>query len=366
MKTGFVWHERYMWHDNGSAVVGIPSAGRLQPDTHVENAETKRRLKNLLDGYGITPQLLALEAEPVEMETLSRVHTREHIERVRALSAGAGGDSGEFAIAGPGSYEIALLSAGGVLRAMRAVLDGECDNAYALCRPPGHHAEPNRSMGFCLFNNTAVAIEQLRAEGKVRRVAVVDWDVHHGNGTEEAFIENPDVLTISLHQDGLYPCNRGGSEVIGGKGAEGCNLNVPLPAGCGRGAYQYAFEQLVIPALQTFRPELIVINCGYDASGFDPMGRMALSSASFAWMAEQLLEQARELCGGRLVAVHEGGYSAAYVPFCGAAVIQVLSGIQPAIEDPLMEVLEWQPAQALSADQRSCIDAIRQLHPLFM
>ncbi|KGE67604.1 MULTISPECIES: class II histone deacetylase [Pseudomonas] len=365
MKTGFVWHERYMWHDNGSAAVVVPTQGQYQPDVHLENPETKRRLKNLLDGYGITRQLLDLEPEPVSLETLSRVHSPAYIAKVRALSSGTGGSAGEFALVGPGSYEIALLSAGGALCAMRAVLDGECRNAYALCRPPGHHAEPEQGMGFCLFNNVAVAIEQVRAEGRVKRVAVIDWDVHHGNGAEAIFFDNPDVLTISVHQEGLYPLGRGGSEVTGGERAPGSNLNIPLPAGAGSGAYQYAFEQLVIQALQGFRPELIVIACGFDAAGLDPMGRMQLSSSSFRWMTEQLLAQAEQLCGGRLVAIHEGGYSASYVPFCGAAVIEALSGIQSGLVDPVGFVLDAQPGQVLNADQRQRVDAIRGEHPLF-
>ena len=191
MSTGFVWHERCMWHDPGPVAGVSPAAGAFQPGLFVENAETKRRLKNLLDAYEVTPQLQPLDVEAASDEMLLRFHTRPYLDRVRELSEGVGGDAGETALVGPGSDGIARLAAGGVYSAISAVLKAEVSNAYSLCRPPGHHAERDRGRGFCLYNNIGVAILEAKARGLVDRVAVVDWDVHHGNGTQQAFYESP-------------------------------------------------------------------------------------------------------------------------------------------------------------------------------
>ncbi len=334
MSTGFVWHERCMWHDPGPVTGVSPAAGAFQPGMFVENAETKRRLKNLLDAYEVTPQLQGLELEAASDEMLLRFHTEPYLATVRALSEGIGGDAGETALVGPGSDGIARLSAGGVFAAIKAVLAGEVSNAYSLCRPPGHHAERDRGRGFCLYNNIGVAILEARAQKLVERVAVVDWDVHHGNGTQQAFYDSADVLTISLHQEMLYPVNSGNLEEQGEGPGLGFNINVPLPAGCGGGAYQHAMNEVVEPALRTFQPDLIVVACGYDAAYFDPLSHMLLISSHYRSMTQQMMRLADELCGGRLAFSHEGGYSEFYVPFCGAAVIETLAGINSGIADP--------------------------------
>jgi len=334
MSTGFVWHERCMWHDPGPVSGVTPATGAFQPGMFVENAETKRRLKNLLDAYDLTPQLQSLDAEPATDEMLLRFHTAPYVQSVAELSAGGGGDAGETALVGPGSDGIARLSAGGVYAAIGAVLTGEVSNAYSLCRPPGHHAERDQGRGFCLYNNIAVAILEAQAQQLVERVAVVDWDVHHGNGTQQAFYDSADVLTLSLHQEMLYPVNLGNLEEQGEGPGLGFNINVPLPAGCGGGAYEYAMQQVVEPALRAFKPDLIVVACGYDAAYFDPLSHMLLISSHYRAMTQRVMRLADELCGGRLAFSHEGGYSEFYVPFCGAAVIETLAGINSEIVDP--------------------------------
>ena len=262
------------------------------------------------------------------------MHPEEYLERIKELSSGHGGDAGSEAPFGNGSYEIAQLAAGGTIAAIDAVLDGTVDNAYALVRPPGHHALADLGMGFCIFANVAVGIRHAQATRGVGRVAVVDWDVHHGNGTQAIFWEDPTVLAISLHQDGLYPARSGLLEQVGEAAGTGTTLNVPLPAGSGTGAYLAALDQVVVPALEAFDPELIVIACGFDAGALDPLGRMLLPAAAFGAMTERLLDAADRICGGRLVASHEGGYSAGHVPFCGLAVIEALSGLSAGIDDP--------------------------------
>jgi acetoin utilization deacetylase AcuC-like enzyme len=361
MRTGLVWHERYMWHDTGSAAGPLPAGGWLEPETHVENPATKRRLKNLLDVSGLGEQLVSLSPRPATVEELCRFHTPEYVEHIRRLSESEGGDAGGLTPFGSGSYEIARLAAGGAIVAIDAVLDGPVDNVYALVRPPGHHAVADAGMGFCLFGNVAVAVLNARHARGVERVAVVDWDVHHGNGTESAFYDDPAVLTISIHQDSCFPPGSGGVENVGDGAGEGFNINVPLPPGSGDGAYLATFERVVLPALRSFRPELVVVASGFDASGMDPLGRMLLHSNSYRWMTRQLLDIASETAGGRLVMCHEGGYSTAVVPFCGLAVLEELSGLSTDVIDPFLAILEPTVGHALTSQQEAQIEQAEQV-----
>ena len=355
-RTGLVWHERYMWHDTGSGTSELPSGGWLEPHVHAENPDTKRRLKNLLDASGLTEQLVALPPRAATVDELCRVHGLAYVELIRELSAGRGGDAGSEAPFGNGSFEIAALAAGGTIASVEAVLDGRVDNAYALVRPPGHHALPDLGMGFCIFANVAVAVRHAQAAREIGRVAVVDWDVHHGNGTQAAFWEDGSVLAISLHQDGLYPAESGSVDETGAGAGAGTTFNIPLPSGSGRGAYLSALDRVVVPALERFRPELIVIACGFDAGALDPLGRMMLAAGAFGELTERLLDVAARVCDGRLVLSHEGGYSAGHVPFCGLAVIEALSGLSAGIEDPFA-YLEGIPGQELQSHQAAAIDA---------
>lgn len=359
LTTGFVWHEKTMWHDNGAAAGLSPATGAFQPGIHVENAETKRRLKNLLDAYGVTPQLMSLVPSEVDEQLLTTFHTRAYVETVKALSHTAGGSVGESAWAGPGTFNIACLAVGGTLTAIDAVLRGQCSNSYALMRPPGHHAERDRGRGFCIFNNIALAILEAKKRHSVDRIAVVDWDVHHGNGTQQAFFDDPTVLTISLHQEMLYPVNLGKIEEIGEGLGEGYNINVPLPAGSGGEAYLTAMQEITLPALEAFKPELIVVACGFDASYFDPMSHMLLISSHFNDMVHMMRRAADELCSGRLVLNHEGGYSEFYVPFCGLAAIEALSGIETGVKDPYRGTA-FVDNQRIQPHQRMAIDAAIQ------
>jgi len=207
--TGFVWHELYMWHDTGTHAGIMPPGGLVQPFEHAENPETKRRIRNLLEVTGLLEKLVPVTALPATQEQLLRVHTQEYLDRLASMSADTGGDAGAFTPFGKDSYEIARLSAGGVIAAVDAVLDQKIDNAYALVRPPGHHALANMGMGFCLICNGAVAGLHALEERGLERIAFVDWDVHHGNGTQAAFWENPKALTISIHQDRCFPPDSG-------------------------------------------------------------------------------------------------------------------------------------------------------------
>ncbi len=359
MTTAFFTDERCFWHGGGNYAFTLPVGGLVQPLAGglPENPETKRRLRNLVEVTGLARHLAVQSADPATEADLRRVHPESYLSAFRALSDAGGGELGLRTPFGKGGYEIAALSAGLATAALRAVLTGAAANAYALSRPPGHHCTTDFPNGFCLLNNIAVAIRAAQAEGLVRRVAVVDWDVHHGNGTEAIFWDDPDVLTISLHQEYNYPLDTGGVEAQGGPNAPGANLNLPLPPGCGHQAYLHAMERVVLPALRRFRPDVIVVACGFDASAVDPLGRMLCTAGTFRLMTRQLMRAADALCDGRLVLVHEGGYSEVHVPFCGHAVLEELSAAPVSAPDPLAPTLEKrQPDARFDAFARGRIE----------
>jgi acetoin utilization deacetylase AcuC-like enzyme len=339
MRTGFFWNERCFWHSGGNYAGTMAAGGLVQPMANglPENPETKRRLKNLLDVSGLIEDLIPLNAPPATSEDLLRVHPQDYLDAFRQMSDAGGGELGLRTPFGPDGYDIACLSAGLAKGALFAVLRGELHNAYALSRPPGHHCLPDFPNGFCLLANIAITIEAALADNLATRVAVIDWDVHHGNGTEAIYYDRDDVLTISLHQERNYPVDTGDFEDRGSDAGQGYNLNIPLPAGAGHATYLEAMERLVIPALADFRPDVIVVACGYDAAAIDPLSRMLATAETFRALTEMTMEAAADLCDGRLVLVHEGGYSEAYVPFCGHAVLQQLSGSAITAPDPLAE-----------------------------
>ena len=363
MTTGFLWHELYAWHDTGTGAWVMPASLTVQPLGHIESAEGKRRIRNLVEVSGLIDHLVQLKPRPATEDEILRLHTREYVERIKKLSSEAGGEAGEETPFGRGSYEIALLAAGGCITAVDAVLDAKVDNAYALVRPPGHHAERDQGRGFCIFGNTALAAMHARQARGLSRVAIVDWDVHHGNGTEHAFYSDPTVLTLSIHQDNNYPPASGAISDTGDGAGRGYNINVPLPPGSGVGAYAATFERVVAPALRAFRPELILIASGLDASAMDPLASMMMTSEGYRTLTRMVLAVARDVCGGRLVACHEGGYSPAYVPYCGLAIIEELAGIRTGLDDPLLGLLagfggqEIQPHQEVVVQQAAKLAA---------
>lgn len=360
--TAFFFDELSLWHSAGLHALTLPVGGWVQPPAaagHAESPETKRRLKSLLDVSGLTRQLQVRGAAAASDEDLLRVHPRAYLQRFKAMSDAGGGELGPHAPIGPGSYEIARLSAGLATAAVDAVLAGEVDNAYSLSRPPGHHCLADSAMGFCFLNNIAIAIEAAKAKRGLGKVAVIDWDVHHGNGTQSIFEERADVLTLSLHQDGCFPAGYSGEDDRGRGAGLGANINIPLPPGSGHDAYLHAMDRIVIPALDRFEPELIIVACGYDANAVDPLARMLLHSDSFRQMTRRVREAAERLCHGRLVLVHEGGYSEAYVPFCGLAAIEELAGVRTAVEDPMLAFVGLQqPSAAVVEFQRGLVEAM--------
>lgn len=361
-RTGFFTDERTFWHTGGIQSLVFPVGGWIKPPAasgFAESPESKRRLLSLLQVSGLASKLDMRSAEPASREDLLRVHKAAYLDAFKRVSDTTGGDLGVSAPFGVGSYEIAALSAGLACAAVDAVVTGSLSNAYSLSRPPGHHCLPDTPMGFCLLANIPIAIEAARKRHGVGRVAVVDWDVHHGNGTQAVYYEDPDTLTISLHQDRCFPPGYSGGEDRGAGRGEGANINIPLLPGGGHAVYMRAFERIVIPALEAFKPELIVVASGLDASAVDPLARMNLHSGSYRAMTRSIADAADRLCGGRLVIVHEGGYSETYVPFCGHALIEELSGETSDVVDPLMEMaLLWQPEERFDALQFQLLDEL--------
>jgi acetoin utilization deacetylase AcuC-like enzyme len=345
--TGWLQHELFYWHAPGEF---LDTRGGLQPVQHFENPETKRRLEGLVQASGIllsgggpdSPALVVpVRPRHATKAELTRAHTREHVDRIAQLSeddtkvAHVCGD--ELRIA-PGGYEIAALAAGGAIVLAEAVASGQLRNAYGLVRPPGHHATRSEGMGYCVFNNVAVAaLHVLDSAPAIRRAAVVDFDVHHGNGTQDIFWRDDRVLVVSLHQDGNYPLHSGPLTDVGEAAGEGYTINVPLPPGSGSGAYRAAFERVVLPALDAFKPDMIFVSAGYDAAFLDPLSAQMLGSDDYRFFGEALAAAADRLCGGRLLALHEGGYSPALVPFCGLAFLEAISGARTEIVDPYLE-----------------------------
>lgn len=358
MSTGYVWHELYGWHDTSSHAGLLPPSLTMQPYHHFESPESKQRFHSLVEVSGLAEHLVRIPATPATDEDILRVHTTQHVQRIKDESASLrGGDAGDGTSPfGPQGFDIAAMAAGGSIAALSAVLNGQVQNAYALVRPPGHHARPETGMGFCIFANAAIAIKRAQVSHPDLRVATVDWDVHHGNGTQAVFYADPTVLTISLHQDDLFPRNSGRIEERGEGPGLGYAINVPLPAGTGNGGYEYAFQQVVIPALQKFRPDVIVVPSGFDASCFDPLGRMSVTASGFRRLTRMLMDVADEVCAGRIMMTHEGGYSATYVPLCGVSVLSEMSGVPVDVIHELYASFDTMPEQVLNDGQRFAVD----------
>jgi len=296
LTTAISYDDRFLDHDTGPG--------------HPERADRLRAIVHRLKCAGLWEAAAHPPLDAADAADLLALHDPAYVERVRGACAVDAPfiDTLDSAICAA-SFKVALLAVGAVCAAGDAVMRGEVDNALCLVRPPGHHAERDRSMGFCLFANAALAADRLVRHHGLDRVAIVDYDVHHGNGTQHLLEDRRDVLFISLHRDprNFYP-GTGFAHERGIGDGEGFTLNVPLPAGSGDAAYREAFEQQVIPALDDYRPQALIVSAGFDAAATDPLGGMRVSTQGFAWMSEQLVGAAKRHADGRVVAVLEGGY----------------------------------------------------------
>src|SRR5699024_2166920 len=303
--SGFICDESYFWHQTGNGALNVNAGGWVQPDTHAENPETKRRVKNLLERSYFIDELKQIANFLDSREHIELNHSSSYIENVKSLDEAGGGNIGEDAIVGPDSYEIARRSAGGAMKAVDAVMTNEVQNAYTLNRPPGHHAEPEDGSGFCLFNNIAIAAKHARKKYGLKRILIVDWDVHHGNGTETAFYEDPEVLFISIHQENIFPKDRGGGKDVGEKKGKGYNVNIVLPAGTGNAGYMEVFKETIELIADKSKPELMMLSASQEARRIDPLSRKLTTAEAYYQMRERLKNITEKPFAGTLLACHE-------------------------------------------------------------
>lgn len=308
--TAFVYHEDYLKHKTGFM--------------HPEHEGRLIAIVEHLKKTDLWNALLHLTPTPAGTEWILKVHTPEHVGFVKEMceKGTAVLDQGDTHVC-EDSYRVALLAADGILAGVDAVMSGKSTNAFCAVRPPGHHAESSRPMGFCLFNNVAIGARYVQEKHDVRRVAIVDWDVHHGNGTQEIFYRDPTVLYISTHQYPYYPGTGSAKERGEGEG-EGFTLNIPLKAGTGEEEYMRLFQEKIVPALEHFRPEFILISAGFDAHRGDPLAGILLTEETYAEITRKVKEIAEKYCNGRIVSVLEGGYDLKALPRCVEAHLQVL------------------------------------------
>jgi acetoin utilization deacetylase AcuC-like enzyme len=361
MSLAYCYDERFLQHDTGLDAHHLPDGSILDPVEHPSSARIIRRTAQLIAASGLLEGALVVAARPATEDELTAYHTPEYIAHVQQVTKSGGGWLDPETPVVPGSWEAALLAAGAAIELTDVVLADRASCAFGLLRPPGHHAMRDQGMGFCVFNNVVLATRHAQRRG-VQRIMVLDWDVHHGNGTQAAFWDDPSVLFVSLHQDNWYPEGWGAVDQIGGPDSEGTTVNIPLPPGTGNRGYLAALERIVVPIARQFRPEMIFVSAGQDASMEDPLGRMLVTMRGYRAMARLVRDLADELCAGRLVVLMEGGYSLRYVPFCTLAVIEGMIGRESGIADPHEGTSELPQAEReFRPDQEAAIEAARQV-----
>ena len=308
-KTGIVKDNKYMDHR--------PGAG------HPESHHRLEVIYNMLEDPEMKGQFQEVPVRRAAADDLTLVHSPGYVSQVESTSGKDFSRLDMDTTTSSGSYDAALLAAGGLCQAISMVVSGELDNAFALVRPPGHHAEMDRGMGFCLFNNVAVGARYAQESLNLERIFIVDWDLHHGNGTQHSFEEDPSILYFSSHQYPYYPGTGANHEVGRGRG-EGFTVNVPLSMGYGDGEYAGIFEKIVTPVALEFDPDLILVSAGFDIHGNDPLGGMRVTPKGFAGLTASILDTARQCCGGKVVFTLEGGYD--------------LAGLRDSVKDVLKEM----------------------------
>lgn len=353
-------HELCYFHDVGSGPAYLPVGPLVEPLRGFAADPDLRRAEGLVEVAGTMEHFARRTPQPATDRELLSVHTDELVQRIECLSAQGHGDAGSYAPVNYHSAQAARLAAGAAIQAAEEVMAGHGD-AYCLIRPPGHHAEPDSAMALCLYNNVALAARAAQRAGAAR-VMIVDWDVHYGNGISAAFADDPSVMYVSLHQSGLFPPGAGTLLETGHAGSPGTEINVPLPPGCGDGAYLAVMDRIVAPAARAFEPDVIMVGAGVDACGHDPMGRMMVTSMGFHALTERMVQLALTLCSGRILMVHEGGYSSWYQPLCVLAIANALAGLRPPY-DPFLYLLGNLPGQSLQPHQERVISHLEQRHP---
>jgi acetoin utilization deacetylase AcuC-like enzyme len=341
MRTGYVYHPIYLKHDTGQ---------------HVESANRLAAVIAHLGWSGLKEQLELIKPRAASVKELSLVHNRRYIAHIEDMAKNGGGWLDMDTVMSSDSYQVAAYAAGGSISATKAVLNKEIDYAFALVRPPGHHAICDGAMGFCLFNNVAIAARYALAEYELERLLIIDFDVHHGNGTQETFYEDPQVLYISIHQSPFYP-GTGNIEEIGSGTAKGTTVNIPLPAGCGDAEYLAVFEQVIIPVVTRFSPRLILVSAGFDAHQAEGLAYMKVSTTGFSRIAAIIKGLADKFCNSNLILTLEGGYNTETLATSIIAIFRVLltdTGNKDLVDNPPLGTLDIAPI----------IRSIKEIHKL--
>ncbi|MCX6012831.1 MAG: histone deacetylase [Chloroflexi bacterium] len=341
-KVGIVYDPIYLTHDTNG---------------HVENKHRLIETMEVLRQSNTIEKLTNIPARPATEDEIATVHSRVHLRQVETSSKIGGGWLDGDTVTSPDSYIAALYAAGGLMNALDAVLNKEVDSAFALVRPPGHHSTMARSMGFCLFNNIAIAARRALIVHKLERILIVDYDVHHGNGTQEAFWYEPEVLYFSTHQYPFYP-GTGSIDETGEGPGHGATVNVPMPAGCGDSEYSRILNEILLPVARRYKPQLIMASAGFDPHWADPLASMQVSVDGFADIAETLKKLADELCDGKLLFSLEGGYNIQAIAYSIKATFDKFLG-HGTISDPLG------PAPGnMHPEINSLIDKVKRTHSL--
>ncbi len=313
MKTGFLYDPRFLDHDAGRG--------------HPERSERLVSTMNWLEGRDWFDSLVRIDPTMADPAWIGTVHDASYIARAEETCR-SGAPFLDVADVGVSrrSSDIARLAAGGALALADRIVAGEVENGFALSRPPGHHAERGMALGFCLFNNVAIAARYLQQAHGVDKVLILDFDVHHGNGTQHTFEEDPSVMYASIHQYPYYPGTGAVSETGVGRGA-GATVNCPVPAGAGDEEYRRAFNERILPAADAFAPEFLILSAGFDAHAADPLAQVRVSTDCFGWMSERIVEIADRHASGRVLSMLEGGYNVDVLPRCVETHLAVLAGI---------------------------------------
>jgi acetoin utilization deacetylase AcuC-like enzyme len=340
-----------------TAIVYDPFNLRHTREGHPENYRRLEKTWGLLEQDGILSQLTMAPSSMAPLESVLRVHTARYVDRLQMAAMLGGGHLDADTYLNADSYTAALLAAGGMLNVLDIVLWGRANNGFALVRPPGHHALAYVGMGFCLLANVAIAARWAQERHGVQRVLIVDFDVHHGNGTQDIFYDDPNVLFFSTHQFPFYPGTGAAEEIGEGKG-RGATINVPFPAYVGDDNYLETFQRILAPAARRFQPELILLSAGFDAHWLDPLASMQLSVTGYGRLVDHLVALADELCHGRMVCVLEGGYNLDVLSHSVLTTLRVLSNDARGVSDP------FGPPRTAERDVSVLLDRLQHLHHL--